>query len=125
MRAWLLGALLAARLAVADETIIEPEALAARLQQQDTSLVLLDVRTREEFASGHIPGARNIPYDELPARVAELPPAAQQELFVYCAGGKRTENAIARLREQGYTRLVHLRGGFVEWQAKGLPQAKP
>lgn len=109
---------------IQDTPLIEPEALNARLQQRDATLVLLDVRTPQEFAAGHIPGARNIPYDELPARAAELPAAAEQQLVMYCATGKRAERAIERLREHGYANLLHLRGDFAQWQAKGLPQAK-
>ena len=53
------------------EAGIAPEELAARVEAGQAPLVL-DVRSREEFASGHVPGALNIPYDELPARTAEL-----------------------------------------------------
>src|SRR5262245_13817483 len=126
MRSVLLMAVLAASVTLADDaTMIEPEALAARLKQHDTSFVLLDVRSPQEFAAGHIPGAINIPYDQLPARIAELPQAATQELVMYCVTGKRTKMAIERLREQGYTHLAHLRGDFEQWQARGREVQQP
>jgi rhodanese-related sulfurtransferase len=126
MRAhWVAVVVLFAAAAFAENTAsIEPKALLERVQRGDPDLVLLDVRTPQEFAAGHIPGAINIPYDELPARVRELPAAAQNELVLYCAKGARTEKAIARLREHGYTRLVHLRGDFAQWRASGLPEEK-
>lgn len=125
MRSLLLIATLIASVAVADDVAkIEPNALAARIDRHDTSLVILDVRSPQEFAASHIPGAINIPYDQLPARIVELPNASSQELVVYCVTGKRAQMAIDRLREQGYSRLLHLRGDFQQWQASGLPQQR-
>ncbi|MET0987130.1 MAG: rhodanese-like domain-containing protein [Steroidobacteraceae bacterium] len=125
MRSLLLVATLIASVAVADDAAkIEPNALAARIKQHDTSLVILDVRSQQEFASGHIPGAINIPYDQLPARIVELPNASSQEFVLYCVTGQRTQMAIDRLREQGYSHLLHLRGDFQQWQASGLPQQR-
>lgn len=62
--------------------------------------VLLDVRTPEEFAAGHLEGARNIPLGELSARMGELP--RDRPVVVYCRSGARSARAVARLREAGY-----------------------
>lgn len=67
---------------------------------------LLDVRTAEEFAAGHLPGAVNIPVDEVPARlseVARLTAAKGKDLVVYCRSGRRSAIAATALRAEGYT----------------------
>lgn len=61
--------------------------------------LLLDVRTPEEFADGHLPGARNIPVGDLSARLGELP--RDRTVVVYCHSGARSARATATLREAG------------------------
>lgn len=63
--------------------------------------ILLDVRTREEFASGHLAGAVNVPVGELPARAPELAPAASG-IVVYCRSGARSAAAAELLRRLGH-----------------------
>ena len=62
---------------------------------------LVDVRTPEEFASGHLEGARNIPVDQIAERAAELPRA--KTVIVYCASGSRSAMAAATLARAGFT----------------------
>jgi phage shock protein E len=90
----------------------------ARIEQRDDGLVILDVRTPEEFAAGHVPGAVNIPYTHLPARISSLPSAADKDIVVYCATGVC---AAITFRENGFTRLLHLEGDMKKWEARGLP----
>ncbi len=61
---------------------------------------LVDVRTREEFASGHVAGARNIPLQELEARLGELPQG--RKVVLYCRSGARSANAAGLLQRRGY-----------------------
>src|SRR5215510_16441314 len=84
---------------------IEPKALNDRIAWADRSLVVLDVRTAAEYADGHIPGAINIPRDELPARAAELADARDSDIVVYCKTGPRATEAIGVLAKQGFKRL--------------------
>jgi len=123
LRALLLLVSLSSAQAGETETISQ-SALAARIERQDDALLILDVRTPEEFDAGHVPGARNIPYTELPARIAELPSVADKDVVVYCTTGVRAERAAARFREYGFTRLLHLEGDMEQWQAGGLPVEK-
>jgi phage shock protein E len=74
---------------------------------------LLDVRTPEEFASGHIPGALNIPVAQLDLRLGELP-TKQQPLVVYCRSGNRSASAARLLGEAGFT-AVHDLGAMSRW----------
>ncbi len=62
--------------------------------------VLLDVRTREEFASGHLPGARLLPLDELEQRADELR-SSGQPIVVYCRSGRRSALAASLLKQRG------------------------
>ena len=68
---------------------IEPKALNDRIAWADRSLVVLDVRTPAEYADGHIPGAINIPREELATRVSELASARDSDIIVYCKTGPR------------------------------------
>jgi rhodanese-related sulfurtransferase len=79
--------------------------------------ILLDVRTPEEFANGHIPGAININVEELSTRMSEIP--SDLPVVVYCRSGNRSATAAAMLSGQGYT--VYDLGGIIDWQAAGLP----
>lgn len=123
--ALLATACLLAGTADAGETAaISQEALLQRLAAKDSSLIVLDVRTPEEFAQGHVPGAFNIPYTHLPARIAELPAAADKDIVVYCTVGARAERAASRLRENGFKRLLHLDGDMDKWLEKRRPTQK-
>lgn len=75
--------------------------------------LLLDVRTPAEFSGGHISGAKNIPVQELPNRMSELPPTSRQ-IVVYCRSGGRSASASSLLRQAGYT--VHDLGAMHNWQ---------
>lgn len=74
---------------------------------------LLDVRTPAEFAQGHLPGALNIPVQELPQRVGELPDA-ERPVVVYCAMGGRSASAAALLKKAGFSRVLDL-GPMTAW----------
>jgi phage shock protein E len=101
--------------------LISPAELLLKLGQ--SGFVLLDVRTPEEFAAGHIAGAVNIPHDQLANRASELPQDRNAEIAVYCRSGRRSALALDWLGTQGYQRLLHVDGDFLGWQAAGRPVA--
>jgi rhodanese-related sulfurtransferase len=76
---------------------------------------VVDVRTASEFAAGHVPGAVNIPYDQLGRRAGELGPASTP-LLLYCRTGRRSGIAVATLNEKGFARLYDLQA-FERWVA--------
>lgn len=82
--------------------------------------VLLDVRPRQEFDSGHLRGAVNIPIDELPDRLAELP--RDRQIITYCRGEYClfADEAAEFLRSRGFD-VARLDGGWPEWQSEGRP----
>lgn len=84
---------------------------------------VLDVRSAEEFVTGHVPGAVNIPHDQLAARLAEVP--KDKEVLLYCRSGKRAGIAGQVLADNGYQRLQHLEGDMPGWIEKGRPVETP
>jgi phage shock protein E len=101
-------------------------ALLERLGRPDPSLLLLDVRNAEEYAAGHVPGARNLPQDQLAGRLAELHVAreAGQQIVVYCRSGRRAALALQTLRGAGFAKIAHLEGDYLAWEAAGLAVAR-
>lgn len=87
---------------------------------RDDAVVVLDVRPEEEFAAGHIPGARSIPLPDLEQRLAELSP--EQEFVAYCRGPYCvfSDEAVNLLRARGY-RASRLSVGLPDWRSAGLP----
>ena len=80
--------------------------------------VLVDVRTPEEFATGHIPGAINISVQTLPDRLNEIP--ADETIVVYCRSGNRSATATDILVNAGYAPVYDL-GGIQDWVIAGYP----
>jgi rhodanese-related sulfurtransferase len=83
--------------------------------------LILDVRTPEEFAAGHVPGARNVPYDALAGRLGELAIAPGSEIVVHCQSGVRAAKAERVLADAGYTNVRDLDGHWKAWSEAGLP----
>jgi len=98
--------------------------LLARLYRKDPTVVVLDVRTATEYAAGHVPGARNLSHDELAGRLGELDALRDKDVVLYCRSGRRTALAEDVLRKAGFTRLLHLDGDFLAWQAENRPVEK-
>jgi S-sulfo-L-cysteine synthase (O-acetyl-L-serine-dependent) len=83
---------------------------------------LIDVRTPEEFASGHAPGAKNVPLAELAAGGAEgLPPDKDAPVVTICKIGERSLYGLLLLKAMGYQQVKNVRGGIQGWAADGLP----
>jgi rhodanese-related sulfurtransferase len=68
---------------------------------------VVDVRTADEFASGHVPGAVHIPYDQLPGRAAEIGPPTTP-VVLYCRSGRRSAIAVEALKKAGFSKLYDL-----------------
>ncbi|MEO5316957.1 rhodanese-like domain-containing protein [Pseudarthrobacter sp. CC12] len=78
---------------------------------------LVDVRSRVEHATAHVPGSLNIPLDELPSRLADLP---NSTIYLLCGSGKRSSQAARILSDRGY-QTVNVAGGITEWYRAGHP----
>ena len=88
------------------------------------SFTLLDVRTPEEFAAGHLQGAVNMNiYDtDFDQRLAALDKS--KAVFVYCKAGGRSGDAASRLKDMGFEEVYDMQGGFMAWSAAGLPSTQ-
>ena len=96
---------------------IAPAALAARIEAGE-AIQLIDVRSAEEFAEGHLEGAINIPVDEF--YPAALPDPQGASRVLYCRSDRRSGVAAERLAASG-AEAVHMDGGILAWEAAGLP----
>lgn len=97
------------------------EELKARVASHATDLVLLDVRERDAYEDGHIPGARLLPRGQLELRVNQDLPDPTPRILAYCEFGRISTLAAATLREMGYQRAVALDGGMKAWREAGFP----
>lgn len=104
--------------------IITSADLVARLDGGDEP-VILDVRTPEEYAAGHIPGAINVPYDQIDAHLDSLASFRGQEVVVYCRTGRRAGIAEAALSQAGFSQVLDLEGHMRSWQEAEHPVAVP
>lgn len=84
--------------------------------EENPHIVLIDVRTPEEFCQGHIPGALNIPV-ETPELIESMIPDKNQTIFVYCLSGGRSQKACEIFSEMGYGHLTDI-GGIIFWPGK-------
>ncbi|MCJ7726019.1 MAG: rhodanese-like domain-containing protein [Acidimicrobiia bacterium] len=110
------------------DTAIEPKletvtasAFAGIVDTAQADLVILDVRTPDEFVAGHIPGAVNVDYyepsfrNDLDALDKDVPYA------LYCRSGNRSGDTLATMRDLGFTNVSELGGGIITWLEAGYP----
>lgn len=83
--------------------------------------MLIDVRSPEEFAEGHIPGAVNMPYDAIDDYINELEGNKEKPIIVYCRSGRRAKLAMKVLEALEFSEVMHLEGDMLGWSAAGLP----
>ena len=87
---------------------------AVKMMETEKNYIILDVRRADEFAEGHIPGAINVPNEEIGTTdIAELPNKSQL-ILVYCRSGRRSKEASEKLVKLGYTNIVEF-GGILDW----------
>ena len=119
-----LGMLLIASLAftgvvhAADVPTVSPADLASQIATNHPPIIL-DVRSAEEFASGHVPGAINVAHTALENNMDQLSAHRDQDIVVYCVAGKRAAIALQWLKSHGFSRLWHLQGDYSEWVKEG------
>ena len=87
---------------------------AKKIMDTESEYVILDVRTEEEFAQGHIPGAMLIPDYEIREEAESSLPDKDALILVYCRSGRRSKNAAQILLELGYTNIREF-GGIIDW----------
>ncbi len=95
---------------------IDSAILHERLEQGE-ALELVDIRTPAEVVQGAIPNATFLPMHLLPLRLNEL--SKDKEIVLYCRSGARSYHACSYLMQQGYDKVVNLRGGIIAWARHG------
>ena len=93
---------------------ITPAVVKERLNKGE-KLIIVDVRTKEEYDGGHIPNSLLIPYDEIEAKAATLLPDKNASIIVYCRSGRRSEIAAKSLMKLGYTNVADM-GAISDWK---------
>ena len=109
---FLAGCALPAGQEVSYRQINMDEAIA--MMEEESSYIILDVRTPEEFADKHIPGAINIPNETISTEEIPELPDKDQLILVYCRSGNRSKQASEKLAALGYTNIVEF-GGINDW----------
>ncbi len=112
--------------ALAKSQIVEvtPHDLQYRLEAGE-DVTIVDIRERDEFAQGHLPGAVFIPRGYLELQIEQLQFDRAKRIVLYCAGGVRSALAARNLKEMGYESVESLIGGFNAWKNAGLPFKVP
>lgn len=90
---------------------------AKQLMKDEEGYIILDVRTKEEFAEGHIPGAICVPNETISGEMPEELPKQEQLILVYCRSGNRSKQASKKLAELGYTNIKEF-GGIIDWDGE-------
>jgi len=119
----LLPLLLYSALIHANNDQIPPETLLNLLQANQTPIIL-DVRSHQEYQTGHITKAVNIPYDQLTMNADWLHDNQHKEVIIYCRSGRRAQRAYQILQSKGFTQLVMLKGHMNLWQQSQYPLVK-
>ncbi len=102
---------------------VDPAAVREQLQ---TGALVVDVRQDEEWAGGHIPGARHVPKSHFESRIEGIAPDKEQLVVLYCASGQRSAWAARTLLEDlGYQNVSSMTGGFTLWKDRGYEVEVP
>ena len=92
---------------------------AATMMEEESSYIILDVRTAEEYSEKHIPGAINIPNETIGTEDIPELPDKEQLILVYCRSGNRSKQASEKLVKLGYTNIVEF-GGINDWTGEAV-----
>ena len=97
---------------------------AKQILENDKDVIVLDVRTPEEFSNGHIKNAINIDFyaPEFKGNIAKLSP--DKTYILHCRSGARSSKALNTLKDAGISNILHMNHGFNEWREKNLPISK-
>ncbi len=101
---------------------IESPELEKRLTS-DNEVYLLDIRGANELARGVLPDSQHVPMHLLPLRMNDLP--KDKDVVLYCHSGARSAHACMYLMQQGFTNVINLRGGILDWARNGLQIVTP
>ena len=90
---------------------------AVDMMKRESGYIILDVRRPDEYAAGHIPGAINLPNEDIGSDEIKILPNKSQLILVYCRSGRRSKEASEKLVKLGYTNIVEF-GGILDWKGE-------
>lgn len=99
--------------------LMSPQAVKEKLEGEGGKVCFVDVRSEDEFRSGHVPGASCVPLDQIESGQATIP--ADKLVVLSCQSGRRSARARELLNARGFTNIVEMEGGFSAWAGSGLP----
>lgn len=91
---------------------------AEKLIKENKDIVILDVRTKNEYNSGHINGAKLMPVSEISSRIGELEKYKDKPILVHCASGGRSPKAVKVLLKNNFTPIYHMNHGLSGWHGQ-------
>ncbi|HEV7607667.1 MAG TPA: rhodanese-like domain-containing protein [Steroidobacteraceae bacterium] len=127
---WLaMAAVLALVVVVIHESRVRASGFAAISSQDlirlmNQGALVLDIRKPDEFAAGHVNGAKQLPSDQILTAGESFKRFKEKPVVVYCESGSLAAAAVRQLNRQGFTKAFSLRGGFAGWRADNLPVTK-
>lgn len=99
---------------------IKPKEMYESINRGD-EIIILDVRTKEEFDEGYIKDAINLPLDVLENDILKVVPDKRAKVYVYCHSGARSEAAVEYMMKQGYSQVFNMINGIAQWESENLP----
>jgi rhodanese-related sulfurtransferase len=97
---------------------------ATQMINRGRSTAVIDVRSADEFAAGHLRDAKNMPLADLAKRIGELDKNKVKTVILVCQSGARADKAARQLKSAGFEDIYTLEGGVKAWSAAGLPLSK-
>ncbi len=101
---------------------VTPAQATSLINKEDA--VIIDIRPKKEWSTGHITGAKHIPLSDLDRRIDELTKYKQRPVIVVCNLGQAAATATRKLKAAGFEQAVRLSGGMTEWKGQSLPIVK-
>ncbi|MFC1966498.1 rhodanese-like domain-containing protein [Chloroflexota bacterium] len=92
--------------------------------QNNSDFIIIDVRTPQEFAEGHVEKANNLDFNSETFRDDLNKLEKGKTYLIYCRSGNRSRNALNIMRELNFKKIYHMSGGIIEWSKEGLPTVK-
>ena len=110
-------------IAQVDAKNLSPEAFSKAITGKNVQLI--DIRTPDEYKSGHIPQAKNFDYfdDNFQASLKQLD--TLQPVYIYCRSGNRSGKSVVNFKNAGFTKIYNLEGGILSWQSENLKTTSP
>jgi len=91
------------------------------LLKDNNNIVLLDVRTPEEYSRGRIPTSLNLPVDNISSQITSLVPDKTMQIYLYCLSGSRSMLAAEQLVQLGYKNISNIANGLLAWKSRHYP----